>query len=88
MYAHALRVQRLAEAIEEQIKHAKSKEEVDRILSSTGKEVLDNAGTISLKAYNETNDRYFTRNTLNTQGLGIQFRKEFERWSDQFRFTR
>ena len=35
MYAHALRVQRLAEAIEEQIKHAKSKEEVDRILSST-----------------------------------------------------
>lgn len=35
MYAHALRVQRMAEAIEEQIKHAKSKEEADRILSSS-----------------------------------------------------
>lgn len=50
--------------------------------------LLNNAGTISLKAYNETNDRYFTRNTLNTQGLGIQFRKEFERWNNLFRFSR
>ena len=35
MYAHALRVQRMAEAIEEQLKHAKSKEEADRIISSS-----------------------------------------------------
>ena len=34
MYAHAMRVQRMAEAIEEQLKHAKSKEEADRIISS------------------------------------------------------
>ena len=34
MYAHALRVQRMAEAVEEQLKHAKSKEEVDQIISS------------------------------------------------------
>ena len=34
MYAHALRVQRRAEAVEEQLKHAKSKEEADRIISS------------------------------------------------------
>ena len=34
MYAHALRVQRMAEAVEEQLKHAKSKEEADRIVSS------------------------------------------------------
>lgn len=34
MYAHALRVQRMAEAVEEQLKHAKSKEEADRIISS------------------------------------------------------
>ena len=33
MYAHALRVQRMAEAVEEQLKHAKSKEEADRIIS-------------------------------------------------------
>lgn len=34
MYAHAMRVQRMAEAIEEQLKHAKSKEEADQIISS------------------------------------------------------
>lgn len=34
MYAHALRVQRMAEAIEEQLKHARSKEEADRIVST------------------------------------------------------
>ena len=34
MYAHAIRVQRMAEAVEEQLKHAKSKEEADRIISS------------------------------------------------------
>ncbi len=34
MYAHALRVQRIAEAVEEQLKHAKSKEEADQIISS------------------------------------------------------
>lgn len=35
MYAHALRVQRMAEAIEEQLKHAKSKEEADSIISAS-----------------------------------------------------
>ncbi len=34
MYAHALRVQRMAEAVEEQLKHAKSKEEANNIISS------------------------------------------------------
>ena len=34
MYAHTLRVQRMAEAVEEQLKHAKSKEEADQIISS------------------------------------------------------
>lgn len=34
MYAHALRVQRMAEAVEEQLKQAKSKEEADQIISS------------------------------------------------------
>lgn len=35
MYAQALRVQHMAEAVEEQLKHANSKEEADRIVSST-----------------------------------------------------
>ncbi len=34
MYAHAMRIQRMAEAVENQLKHAKSKEEVNRIISS------------------------------------------------------
>ncbi len=34
-------------------------------------------GNISLKVYNQSNDRYFTKNSLNTQGIGIVFKKEF-----------
>ncbi len=34
-------------------------------------------GNISLKVYNQSNDRYFTRSSLNTQGIGIVFQKEF-----------
>lgn len=33
--SYALRVQRMAEAVEEQLKHARSKEEADRIISSS-----------------------------------------------------
>lgn len=39
--------------------------------------LLTKNGNISLKVYNQTNDRYFTRNSLNTQGIGIVFQKEF-----------
>jgi len=39
--------------------------------------LLTKSGTISLKVYNQTNDRYFTRNSLNTQGIGVVFQKEF-----------
>lgn len=47
--------------------------------------LLNQSGTISLKAYNETNDRYFTKNTLTTQGLGILLKRDFQHWSDLFR---
>ena len=39
--------------------------------------LLTKNGTISLKVYNQSNDRYFTRNSLNTQGIGVVFQKEF-----------
>lgn len=39
-------------------------------------------GDIRLRAYNETNDRYYTRTNLTTQGIGIVLNKDFERWSD------
>lgn len=35
-------------------------------------------GSLYLKAYNQTNDRYFTKATLNTQGLGLSWRHDFE----------
>ena len=37
-------------------------------------------GNIYLKAYNQTNDKYFTKSTLNTQGIGISFQKSFDNW--------
>lgn len=33
---------------------------------------------ISLKGYNKTNDRYFTKTTLTTQGVGLMFEKDFD----------
>ena len=36
-------------------------------------------GGLSLKGYNKTNDRYFSRTSLTTQGLGIVFQRDFER---------
>ena len=42
MYAHAMRVQRMAEAVEAQLKHARSKEEADRIITSAMSSVSKN----------------------------------------------
>lgn len=34
-------------------------------------------GNLSVHVYNQANDRYFTRNTLNTQGIGFIIKKDF-----------
>ncbi len=47
--------------------------------------LLNKAGTISLKAYSETNDRYFTKSSLTTQGGGILFQKDFNLLREFFR---
>lgn len=41
------------------------------------KYLLNRNGSIFLKAYSETNDRYFTKSALTTQGFGILFQKDF-----------
>jgi hypothetical protein len=41
-------------------------------------------GNLALKVYNQTNDRYFTRSSLNTQGIGIIMKKDFNGWNDLF----
>ncbi len=47
--------------------------------------LINRTGTISLKAYNETNDRYFTKSSLTTQGIGIVLKKDFSTIHDLFR---
>lgn len=39
------------------------------------------SGDFYVKAYNQTNDRYFTKATLNTQGVGLSFQHDFERYT-------
>lgn len=34
-------------------------------------------GNLSVNVYNKANDRYFTRNSLNTQGIGITIKRDF-----------
>ena len=41
-------------------------------------------GNLAVRMYNQTNDRYFTRNSLNTQGLGLIMKKDFNGWRDLF----
>ena len=39
-------------------------------------------GNLAVRVYNQTNDRYFTKNSLNTQGLGLIMKKDFSGWRD------
>ncbi len=45
-------------------------------------------GNLSVNVYNKTNDRYFTRNTLTTQGIGIVMKKDFNGLRDLFGIKR
>ncbi len=42
-------------------------------------------GSMAVRIYNETNNRYFTKNTLNTQGVSLIIKKDFSSWHDFFR---
>lgn len=46
--------------------------------------LLTRSGDIRLKAYNQTNDRYYTRTNLTTQGIGIIYRKDFYKWNELY----
>jgi hypothetical protein len=45
-------------------------------------------GNLALKVYNQTNDRYFTKSSLNTQGIGIILKKDFNGFRDLFTSSR
>jgi hypothetical protein len=46
--------------------------------------LLTKNGEFRLRGYNQTNDRYFTKSTLTTQGIGLIYKKDFDKWSDLF----
>ncbi len=39
-------------------------------------------GNLALKMYNQSNDRYFVKNSLNTQGIGLIMKKDFNGWRE------
>lgn len=45
-------------------------------------------GNLSFRVYNQTNDRYFTRNSLNTQGIGLIMKRDFSSLRDLFGFKK
>ena len=45
-------------------------------------------GNLALKVYNQTNDRYFTKSSLNTQGIGVIMKKDFNGLRDLFSRSR
>lgn len=47
--------------------------------------LLTPRGTVKLRAYSETTDRYFTKSALTTQGVGISFERDFNNLIDLFR---
>ena len=50
--------------------------------------LLNRNGNLAVKVYNQTNDRYFTRSSLNTQGVGLIMKKDFNGIRDLFNLTK
>ena len=50
--------------------------------------LLTPKGGVSLRAYSETTDRYFTRSSLTTQGVGLSLQRDFTRFWQLFRRER
>lgn len=44
--------------------------------------LLTKNGEFRLRGYNQTNDRYFTKSTLTTQGIGLMYKKDFTNWKE------
>ena len=52
------------------------------------KYLLTPSGNIAIKVYNQTNDRYFTKSSLNTQGIGLIMKRDFTNWMEMFGFKK
>ena len=47
--------------------------------------LLTKNGEWQLKGYNQTNNRYFVKSTLTTQGVGIIYKRDLDSWLDMFK---
>ncbi len=45
-------------------------------------------GSAAIRVYNQTNNKYFTKNTMNTQGVGFIIKKDFNGFRDFFRWRK
>ncbi len=52
------------------------------------KYLLTPSGNIAIKVYNQTNDRYFTKSSINTQGIGLILKRDFGNWRELFGIKR
>jgi hypothetical protein len=43
-------------------------------------------GEFRIRGYNQTNDRYFSESTLTTQGIGLIYKKDFNKWNEFYRW--
>ncbi|MGP1477410.1 MAG: translocation/assembly module TamB domain-containing protein [Phocaeicola sp.] len=50
--------------------------------------LLTKNGEWQLKGYNQTNNRYFVKSTLTTQGVGIIYKRDLDNWLDMFKIFR
>lgn len=50
--------------------------------------LLTPSGSVRLKAYSETNDRYFSKSSLTTQGIGVLLQRDFTSIANLFRTRR
>ena len=50
--------------------------------------LLTPKGSVSLRAYSETNNRYFTKSSLTTQGVGISLQRDFTSLRELFSLNR
>jgi hypothetical protein len=50
--------------------------------------LLNPAGTYQIKGYSQSNNRYFTKSTLTTQGVGIKYQRDFNNIKELFKFKK
>lgn len=48
------------------------------------KYLLTPSGSVAIKVYNQTNDRYFTKSSINTQGIGLILKRDFGNLREMF----